>query len=398
MKVLMPLVVLLSLCSFSNAQEKDLDFYISKNKKSQFKYDAQKIQEDSLQLRDSWISPIMLNYNYSVSNPNVDEQTTQNASIRVNQPVFASGGIYYGIKYANASKIYSNLSLELSKRALTKETLSILIQIKQTTLLVEKQKLLIKNADINLAQIKEQYINGQLDSGFLDNAMIERNSVIQALYDIETTKEKLISKFKSLSDLDCEKVDLPKLKVLTKDEFLQNNLSLKMSRSEIEKNKYNKNVVRAKYLPSINLTAGYNWNKVGSEGTVLDSESDYYDYGFSVSIPLNINTFRDIESAKIDYLKSKVVEVDKKREIVSIFEQVMQNLKNYDKKMALALDNIDIYNRILDDTKILYKAGEKTKYDVELLQNSVSIQQIDYDRFGLDKQLELLTLYEMYKK
>ena len=45
----------------------------------------------------------------------------------------------------------------------------------------------------------------------------------------------------------------------------------------------------------------------------------------------------------------------------------------------------------------MYNAGYKTHYDVSLLENSVQIQKIDLKIFEIDRQLELLTLYEMYK-
>jgi len=113
-------------------------------------------------------------------------------------------------------------------------------------------------------------------------------------------------------------------------------------------------------------------------------------------MPLSINTFRDVESAKIDFLKSKLVIEDKKRELNALFEQVMQNIDNFDKKRVLSIENRDLYEKLLVDTKNLFTAGYKTKYDVDLLENSVEIQKLDVMIFDIDRQLELLTLYEMY--
>ena len=153
----------------------------------------------------------------------------------------------------------------------------------------------------------------------------------------------------------------------------------------------------------MNLTAGYNWklttNQAFQVGSIIVSNSnelDYYDYGISVSIPLDINTFRDIESAKVDYLKAQVVQKDKQRELKALYEQVMHNIKNFDKKIALSNENIELYSKLLDDTKKLYTAGYKTEYDVNRLQNSLQIQYIDTKIYEIDKQLELLNLYEMY--
>ena len=402
MKVSTPLIVLLALSSsllFAKEDIEYLDIYISDLKKEQFSYDYQKVEAESSILRDSWISPLRLNYNYSQSNPYDNEQSKEGASIKMDQAIFQSGGIYYGIKFAQASEVYSNLSVDAAKRQLVKDAISILMQIKQSTLRVQRQELQIKNSEINLEQKREQYMSGQLDSGFLDNAVIERNIVIQALYDIQTAKERLISKFHALSDMDYNKAVIPYLEVLEKEQFLKYNIILNMSESEIEKNRYSKNMTVSKYLPKVSLTAGYNWQSSSVMGTnFVTPETEYYDYGLKAYIPLDINTFRDIESSRVDYLKAQVSKRDKKVRLTAMYEQVMQNIENFEKKRLLSLENKDIYSKLLEDTKSLYSVGHKTLYDVDLLKNSVNIQEIDYKIFEIDKQLELLSLYEMYKK
>lgn len=402
MKVSFLLIALSTLCSTLLFSEEKLESYISENKKEQFKYDYEKNEVESSKLRDSWIAPLNLNYSYTKSNPYENKQIQQGAAIQMDQPIFKSGGIYYGIKFAEASKVYSDYFSDVTKRKLVKDAISLLIQIKQMEQKISKQNLMIKNSEINLAQKKESYLNGQLDSGFLDNAIIERNIVIQALYDIQTNKERAISKFNAISDMKYEDAPIPELKLISQDEFLENNIVLNMSKSEINRNKYNKNVTLSKYLPQINFVAGYNWKESQNQQFIpgaesISNETDYYNYGVKASFPLDINSFRDVESSKIDYLKSVLVIEDKKREQKAIFEQVMQNIENFEKKKQLSVENRDIYEKLLADTVDLYKAGYKTEYDVELLQNSVEIQKIDVEVFGMDKQLELLTLYEMYK-
>ncbi|HEY9203706.1 MAG TPA: TolC family protein, partial [Sulfurimonas sp.] len=324
MKALKLSTALLLLCSTLLLSQEKLDSYISENKKELFEYDYEKNEAESSKLRDSWIAPLNLNYSYSKSNPYGSEQTNENASIKMDQPIFQSGGIYYGIKFAEASKIYSDYSVDVAKRKLVKDAISLLMQIKQIDLKIEKQKLQIENSEINLAQKKEEYLNGQLDSGFLDSAIIDRNFVIQALYDLETSKERLISKFSAISDIKHENAYVPSLEMLSLEQFLQNNIVLGMSEGEIEKNRYAKDVTVAKYLPKINLTASYNWDK--SE-IAFQPNKDYYSVGFRANLPIDINTFRDVESSKIDYLKAKLAVEDRKRELSAIYEQVMQNIE-----------------------------------------------------------------------
>ena len=403
LKLSLSLCLVYNLSLFANEKDSNLDKFISDNKQKQFNYDYEKNEADSSKLRDSWIAPIQLDYSYSKSKPYTRQQTNQNAAIKMSQPIFKSGGIYYGIKYATASRLYSDYSIDVAKRKMIKDTISLLMQIKQTSLKEQKQNLQIKNSDINLLQKKEQYLSGQLDSGFLDNAIIQRNVVTQALYDIQTAKEKLITQFQTLSDLDYKTVKIPHLELIKSDEFIKNNIVLKKSRAEIEKNRYLKNVTIVKYLPRVDFTADYSWSKSEGQGFETNgnfintsNELSYATYGFRATMPIDINTFRDVESAKVDYLKSIVTAEDKKRELNALFEQVMHNIENYEKKIKLSNENIELYAKLLKDTQDLFKAGYKTEYDVDTLKNSLEIQNIDSKIYNIDKQLALLNLYEMY--
>jgi len=402
MKALKLSITLLLLCNsvvFSNEKENNLNEYLSTYKKEQFDLDYTKNKAEGSKLRDAWIAPLRFNYTYKKSEPDNQELTSKTAAIRMDQPIFQSGGIYYGIRFAQASAKYADYATDVAKRKMIKEAVSILMQIKLTQLKEQKQVLQINNAEINLLQKKEQYLNGQLDSGFLDNAIIQRNIVIQSLYDIQTNKEKLITQFHTLSDLDYQQAHIPHLELLSEEEFIQHNIVLKMNRSEIEKNKYKKNTTISKYLPSVNLIAGYNWNdskQYMGQNAIISNNVNYYDYGVRATINLDINTFRDIESSKIDFLKSQVVQKDKERELNALFEQVMHNIENFQKKVDLSKENADIYAKLLKDTQDLYNAGYKTEYDVQTLENSVKIQEIDSKIYEIDKQLSLLTLYEMY--
>jgi len=144
-----------------NENNSSLEKFISSYKQLQFRYDYEKNEAQSSKLRDSWIAPVQINYSYSKSNPYNTKQSNQNAAIRVNQPIFQSGGIYYGIKFANASKYYTQYSIDVAKRKMIKDTIATLMQIKQTELKEQKQKLQIKNSEINLEQKKR---NTSVDS------------------------------------------------------------------------------------------------------------------------------------------------------------------------------------------------------------------------------------------
>ena len=376
-----------------------LEDYLSELKRQQFSYEYEKVDQESSKLRDSWIRPVVIRYNINRANKFSDTEN-QSAAIALDQPIFQSGGIIYGVKFANASREFANYSLDQQKRIMIKQTVDLLMQVKQSDLTLQKQHLQIANSTINLEQKREQYLNGQLDSGFLNNAIIELNLVKQALFDLETRNSQLIAQFKKLSDLDPKTAKIPFLAIVDEKQFLEQNIDIKLATSESEKNRFNKNVTLVKYLPSVNLQASYNWEKSSDfqfsngPGAVPGSEVDYYRYGIQATMPLDINSYNDFQASKIEYLKSLVVIDDKKRELKLLFDQVMDNLKNYNKKIALAEENRVLYETLLKDTVDLFQAGYKTQYDVDILSNSMGIEEINKNIYEIDKQLELLTLYE----
>lgn len=398
MKVLPACTASFLLCSALGASEAmDVNF-LSSLKQQQIALETRKAVAESSKLKDAWIQPITLRYSYSKSNPYDNTQVSKNAAIVMDQPIFQSGGIYYAVKYAKAYGRYSELGVEAQKRALIKETLSLLMQIRQNGLRIEKQQLLIANAQINLEQQRELYMNGQLDSGLLDRAIIDKNSMTLSLFDLQAQQEKLISAFHQLSDLDYKTAELPTLELVEESAFVEHNIDAEQLKSQARRDRYYKSVTMAKYLPKLSITAGYNWDRsenvqFGNFAT-FSAETDYYNYGFKLSMPLDVNAFADMESSRVDHLKSLVLIEDKKRELVATYEQVTQNLQNYDRKIALASENETLYGRLLGDTKTLYEAGYKTAFDVENLENSFAIQDLDRRIYALDKQLELLSLYE----
>ncbi|MEN8147524.1 MAG: TolC family protein [Campylobacterota bacterium] len=380
-------------------QTGSLDDYLSELKRKQFGYEYEKTDQESSKLRDSWIRPVMLQYSFSRANRFSDTEN-QSAAIAVDQPIFQSGGIIFGVNFATASREFANYSIDQQKRIMIKQTVDLLMQVKQSELTIKKQHLQISNSDINLEQKREQYLNGQLDSGFLNNAIIELNLVKQTLFDLETRDSQLISQFKKLSDLDPKTAKIPFLAIVDEEKFLEQNIDMKLAESESEKNRLYKNVTLVKYLPEVRLQASYNWEK--NSNSVFNPsfpesrgyEVDYYRYGVAASMPLDVNSYNDFQAAKVEYLKSQVVIDDKKRELKLLFDQVMQNLTNYDKKIALSEENRNLYATLLVDTKELFRAGYKTQYDVDILSNSMEIQKINKQIYEIDKQLELLTLYE----
>lgn len=353
-----------------------------------YKLSKEKIKEDSSKLSKDWINPIMYQYSYKKSDKVIQGNeigVSKNSMLSINQPIFRSGGIYYAIKYASSLEKSSNLSLDIQKKQLIAQALNTVLNIKKLDLQISQQQNLLQNANIDLKIKKESIFNGLLDISFLNNALLIKNKNELALLNLQFNKDNLINNLKNISHLPYDEIKLPKLKLLTKEEFQINNLNLQKNSYDINNKDYLSGITNAKYLPVVSL----NYNKTLNH--ITDKDVDVY--GFDVSIPIDFKGFADSSSSKIAYLKAKEeLKLTKYKEMTFLNTKLLL-IKNIDKKVALTLQNIKAYNILLKQTREYLSAGLKTKNDVQVLKNSRNNEKLNIDIFDIEKQSELLQLY-----
>ena len=372
------------------------DSILSTLKQKEFDIDYSKSSIESKKLRDSWINPINMSYIYNKNDEYSQSQTTKSFRIYLDQPIFKSGGIYFAIKYANANKKYSNLNITQQKKALISEALKLLYNYNKTKLLLKKQELLIKNAKIDVLRKKEQYLSGVIDSSFLDRAILTKNQNELKYIELKSSLEDIYNSFKNISDKDPNTLKMPHFKLISEDNFINKNILLKKTKEDLRAKKYFKNMTISRYLPSFSLTASYNKQDASKSSFAPSGKEDYKEYGFKITMPLfDINSFRNIENTKLDYLKSRLISQDKKREQKNLYKNIVKKLKLIDKKVELAKEDILLYKKLYKDTEDRFKAGEKTIYDVQTMKNSLMSRKIDIKIYKIEKDLILLNLYKM---
>ena len=89
---------------------------------------------------------------------------------------------------------------------------------------------------------------------------------------------------------------------MNKEQYIKQNLYIKHTQAQTKMKQDLKNITQSKYLPSININYSY------IDNHTIDKQTKTY--GFNVVIPFSFNTFDEIESKKIDYLKSKNLFLD----------------------------------------------------------------------------------------
>jgi outer membrane protein TolC len=361
---------------------------LSDTRKKSFDLTQKKADEDSSKLKKDWINPITYQYTKNLG----EEYKNEKSVISINQPIFQSGGIYQAIKYADSTHNYSNLEISQQRKNLIQKATNYLFLIKKTDLNIQKAKLSLLNAKIDVDRKKEQVLNGFLDSSFLDNALLAHNSSKHTLIDLKYQKQELINNFHNISSKEYNKFTLPTLKIFNEKEYLENNIEIKKAKADITIKDNFAFITTAKYLPSVNAFYTYSKNHFTDGKDGLNKENTQ-NYGVTVTVPFDSRTFNDIESKKIDYLKSKLELQNKIMDEKTFFKSKLEKISMLQDRIDITKEDLAVYDSILS---IIYEEKEaqlKTQSDLDTLQNSQKIKSLDLKTFEIDKQIELLSVY-----
>ena len=396
LNVLKKLLVLCSVLVASLLHADELGDILSDNKTLLFDYQFESNDLESDKLSKSWINPVQLRYSKNYTTQFGSQRVgTGTFSVTIDQPIFRSGGIYYAIKYSDALRHANASDLKLQKRKLIGDAVSILFNLKKNKLEQKKMKLLIKNDTIDIHQKKDSYEAGLLDSSFLDQAILKKSQDEASLLELELNLLELKQRFSLLSDKNPEKLKLPILKLMSKESYTEENLDLKTDILRAEVSNYNEKITWAKYLPTVSLQGQYINGDINplfiGPGSTLQEK--YYNYGFSVSMPIDVNAFADIEASKVEKLRAAVQVLDRKETVKEEYQWIYNSLDILDKKITLAKKDESIYRNLFRVTKNLANAGEKTSLDTAIMHNSLQIRKLDQKIYRIDKQVHLLKLY-----
>ncbi len=386
-KLSLAAIFLVASSSFSSETDKLDESILSKKRLEIFDLSKEKIEEDSSKLKKDWINPIT----YTYSKVYGEVYDTEKSLVSIDQPIFKTGGIYKAIKYANAKRLYSHLDLDLQKKALIKDTTTLLFNIHKIELEIEKQGLLVKNGEIDVERKKEQVFNGFADTSLLDNAILDTNTRRNILAELIYQKDELVNQFNTYAEGDYASFELPKFKLLGKESFLQNNLNILKSKADISsKNDYSWMII-SKYLPTVSATFDYTQYHTTSNPSITDDSVQ--NYGIKVTMPLDTRTYNDIQSTRIDYLKAKLDFDNVILEQENFFKSKLSKIKMIDSKISIAKNDYELYNSLLDVIMEEKEAELKTQSDVDTLLNSKKIKALELKILDLEKQIELLDIY-----
>lgn len=363
------------------------DVYIlKKNKQNIIDYKKEEIKENTQKLKYNWISPLNISSSYSRSSEYNDFVFDTN--IRLNQDLFRFGGIVYQMSYADIKARYDLTSLAKENASLYKELFLGLLTIKNLNLTRQQTKYRLKNSDIEVFLKTQQYETGNLDITELNRALRDRNAILKSELAIKRTiLDKEIS-LEKLTDIPLKDIDIPKFKLLSKDEYANysyNTLQAQLNTKQADKEYA---IVKSNYLPTISLNGEYGY----MDNPNINRKSDYSTIGALVSIPIDYNTNATIQQSKAALMRKKTEVIDTKADELLIYKQSVSRIKNYESHNDIVKYNIELYNKLI---KIIEKgllAGLKTRYDLQTLQNTKTIDELELEINEVNIQIELVQL------
>ena len=151
-------------------------------------------------------------------------------------------------------------------------------------------------------------------------------------------------------------------------------------------------MITSNYLPSINLE--YTYTKTHDNGGPLTNDINSNKYGINFNIELDTKMLNNIESYQIDYLKAKLNIQDTIKNEKNFFKLISSKIDSINQKIVLAKNDFQLYKSLLSNMLISFKAGLNSQADVNIIKNSKNIKSLDIKIFDIDKQIEILKLYE----
>jgi len=395
LSVLKKLLLLSSFLLLSLEAESELSDILSADKRELLDYQNEQSMLQSEQLEDAWINPVVLQYSKNYSTQFGDTINTQQFIVSVDQPIFKMGGIWAAIKYAKALGKANSLDIELQKRTLISQALTTLFNLQKSKYQLSKLELTIANDNLDIQIQKEGYEEGLSNRTLYDQALLKRNQDITSKLELDLSISKLENDFSLLSDSNPYAIELPNFTMIDKSRYMNEQLELKRDTLRVEEKRHNKYMTYSKYLPELSVTGRYTNEDLNplfaSPGGRIREE--YTNYGFKVTLPLNVNSLDDIQTSKVEYLNARVTLNEKKKTVANNFKLSQKRLEIIDKKIALSEDDATHYRSMLETAKDFEKLGDQTAIDTEIVVNSVKIRELDTEIYKIDAQLELLGLY-----
>lgn len=354
--------------------------------KKQTKDEIEAIYESE---KNDWISPINLSLSTSKS---TDSRYSKKAGASFSQDIYRFGGIRYQISYAKANRKYKLTNLKLEDSSYHEAIYNYILEIRKIKLQLKQASYQLQNKDLEIRIEKSKYKSGSGDITLLNRAIMDKNTQLQSMISLKNSRLNYERELYKITPIREYKIALPRFKLISKGNFIENNYAIKLSKMQQNIKKEQLNLTKSAYYPKVRFNSEVGYQEIENYG-VTQVNDNYYSLGVSITIPIDFNRKSNIESKKLAYLKERLNEVDKRVEQKAIYSQIIQTIGNYRSYQAITRENIKLYSDILKSTKKGFKVGYKSGYDYKIIKNTYAIHKLDLKLYDIYIQQELLKLH-----
>lgn len=395
MKSQSTLVTLISLLWFTSVQADDTSV-LSPEKQNYFQQQQHQIDATYEKLRYDWLSPINLNASsiYEKSASFWAEHTRKSLSAGIAQDLFRSGGITYAIDYAHAKKESDSLALGKEIAGISQQLMNAVLTYRKNEIALKQSDLKLKNAQIEIFLKRKQYEAGDIDITFLNNALMNQSNELKNNTSLHYALEQQKFEAAKLTDLPINSLSIPLYTLTQKETFLEQGWDIRYANALAGSAAQQYGQVKSSYLPKLTLIADVGYQQVDSQSApAAGYRGNFYDAGLQLSMPLAYNASATSQEAQAAYLKQQAQSADAKRQMNALYDQTVALVESYRQTISITQNNLNYYDELLGATKAAVNAGYKAGYDLQTLQNTRAIEELEIQINEINIQIQLSQLH-----
>jgi outer membrane protein TolC len=196
-----------------------------------------------------------------------------------------------------------------------------------------------------------------------------------------------------LSDVAIDTVSIPTYTLTQKEPFLTEGWDIRYSQALGRNAAQQYGQIKSSYLPKLTFIADAGYQRYDAQTfPSSDYRGNFYDAGLQLSIPLTYNSSAASQEAQAVYLKQQALTADTQRQMDALYDQTVALIESYHKPSA-SHDNLTFYDELLKATKAAVNAGYKAGYDLQTLQNTRAIEELEIQINEINIQIQLSQLH-----
>lgn len=365
-------------------------------------YEQQRQQIDTAyeKTRYDWLSPINLKASniYEKTAAFGAKDTRQNLSAGIAQDIFRSGGITYTIDYAHAKKEADSLALGKEISTVNQQLIAAVLTYRKNKIALEQSDLRLKNAQIEIFLKRKQYEAGDIDITLLNNALMNQSSELKNNTSLRYALAQQKFEAAKLSDYAIDSITLPTFTLTQKESYLEEGWDIHTSQALAWSAAQQYGQIKSSYLPKLTLIADAGYQRFDGQSTPsTDYHGNFYDAGLQLSMPLAYNSSAASQEAQAVYLKQQAQTADNKRQMSAAYDQAIALVESYKRTISITQENLKFYTELLGATKAAVNAGYKAGYDLQTLQNTYSIEELEINIHEINIQIQLSQLHHQMR-